>query len=77
MSHTGMTNVQFDGSTRANKAQRSSSGRLPLTNTNGNSPFAGYGMSAGLKMSNLGTTSAQGFTKPSVRPRRNIYFAKC
>jgi E3 ubiquitin-protein ligase CCNP1IP1 len=46
--------------------------RQPLANLNGNSPgpgFAGYGMSAGLKVSNPAGSGANGFSRPVVRSR--------
>lgn len=53
--------------------RRSPAGRQPLSNLNGNtvtgSGFAGYGMSAGLKISNPAGTVANGLERPVMRSR--------
>ena len=53
--------------------RRSPSGRVPLTNLNSNGSvmpgFSGYGMSAGLKVSNPPTTAIDGFANPVLRSR--------
>lgn len=53
--------------------QITSTGRSPLTSLNANiatgSGFAGYGMSAGLKVSNSAGSSVNGFARPVVRSR--------
>ncbi|PMD30578.1 hypothetical protein L207DRAFT_473535 [Hyaloscypha variabilis F] len=56
----------------AQKAQHRASPRQPLANINGNSPgsgFAGYGMSAGLKVSNPAGSGVNAFSRPVVRSR--------
>lgn len=51
--------------------QRGIPRRSPLRNFNGNgvNGFAGYGMSAGLKVSNPTETVADGFSRPMIRSR--------
>lgn len=46
--------------------------RQPLASLNGNSPgpgFSGYGMSAGMKVSNPAGSGANGFSRPVIRSR--------
>ncbi|KAE9371736.1 hypothetical protein N431DRAFT_410726 [Stipitochalara longipes BDJ] len=71
----GLTNLLGNGAPRLPEglmAQNRVSPRQPLANINGNSPgsgFAGYGMSAGLKVSNPARSGANAFSGPAVRSR--------
>jgi len=71
----GLANVPGTGAPGppgAPMAQHRVSPRQPLVNINGNSPgpgFAGYGMSAGLKVSNPAGSGAIAFSRPVVRSR--------
>jgi len=65
----GPAHAQFNGAIGTPMLQKRASPRQPLANlgTNaGNSGLAGYGMSAGMKVSNL---SANGAPRPAVRSR--------
>jgi E3 ubiquitin-protein ligase CCNP1IP1 len=57
----------------ASVPQQRISPRQPLAGLSGNSPglsgFAGYGMSAGLKVSNPAGSGGNGFARPAVRSR--------
>ena len=71
----GVSNLQFNGisGTPIPDQRISPSGRQPLSNLNANSAvgpgFAGYGMSAGLKVSNPAGSVANGVERPVIRSR--------
>ncbi|TVY33995.1 E3 ubiquitin-protein ligase [Lachnellula subtilissima] len=69
----GPSNMQFNGPIGTPMPQKRPSPRQPLVNlganTGGGSGFAGYGMSAGMKVSN--PASANGATRPLVRSRES------
>lgn len=68
----GLANLPGNSVPAAPMPQHRVSPRQPLANPNGNSPgpgFAGYGMSAGLKVSNPAGSGANGFSRPVVRSR--------
>jgi hypothetical protein len=68
-----LANLQSNGVTGTPTPQEQPSPRQPLATLNNNSisgtGFAGYGMSAGLKVSNLTGTSPNAFARPVVRSR--------
>jgi hypothetical protein len=72
----GLPNVPGNGVSGAPMPQHRISPRQPLANLNGNSPgpsgFAGYGMSAGMKVSNQAGSGASGFSRPIVRSRGKL-----
>lgn len=68
----GLANFGPNGASGTPMLQRNPTGRSPLANLNANSAgpgFTGYGMSAGLKVSNPAGSAANGFTRPQVRSR--------
>lgn len=70
-----LTNLQPNGisGTPMPHQRISPLGRQPLSNLNANAAagpgFAGYGMSAGLKVSNPAGSVANGVERPVTRPR--------
>lgn len=68
----GMNNVQPNTMAGTPMPGRTSSGRSPMATINNNSGFAGYGMSAGLKVSNPAITTANSFPRPVVRSRGSV-----
>ena len=75
----GMINMQ-PNSVAGTPMPRTGTGRSPLASLNANSTvgpgFAGYGMSAGLKVSNPAGSSVNGFSRPFVRSR-GLYKVTC
>ncbi|TVY81257.1 E3 ubiquitin-protein ligase CCNB1IP1 [Lachnellula suecica] len=69
----GPSNMQFHGVAGTPLSQKRPSPRQPLANLSnnggGSSGFAGYGMSAGMKVSNLPRTQSTGGGRPVVRSR--------
>jgi E3 ubiquitin-protein ligase CCNP1IP1 len=66
----GLANFSPNNLSTTPMLQRASTGRSPLTQLNGNnSGFAGYGMSAGLKVSNPAGSIVNNFRKPIIRSR--------
>jgi E3 ubiquitin-protein ligase CCNP1IP1 len=68
----GLANLPGNGLPAALMLQRRVSPRQPLASLNGNSPgpgFAGYGMSAGLKVSNPAESGANGLSRPVLQSR--------
>ncbi|TVY13576.1 E3 ubiquitin-protein ligase [Lachnellula arida] len=72
----GPSNMQFNGHMGTPMPQKRPSPRQPLanlgTNAGGGSGFAGYGMSAGMKVSNPASAAANGATRPLVRSKAHI-----
>jgi E3 ubiquitin-protein ligase CCNP1IP1 len=72
ISHTGLSGLETNSVSGTPMPQRSP-GRPPLTNLNGNAAiapgFSGYGMSAGLKVSNPPGTTTIGSTDVDLRSR--------
>jgi E3 ubiquitin-protein ligase CCNP1IP1 len=68
-----MANLPGNSVLGASVPQHRVSPRQPLASLNGNGPgptgFAGYGMSAGLKVSNPTGSGGNGFARPAVRSR--------
>lgn len=69
----GLGSLQSNSVPGTPMTRRSPSDRPPLGSLNGNSSvgpgFSGYGMSAGLKVSNQATTTSNGFANPIIRSR--------
>lgn len=69
----GLGSLQSNSVPGTPMPRRSPSDRPPLGSLNGNSfvgpGFSGYGMSAGLKVSNPATTTANGLVNPITRSR--------
>jgi len=67
-SRIGMASLQSNNATPVQRTN--STGRSPLSNLNGNNRFAGYGMSAGLKVSNLTGTLSDALPRSGGNSRR-------
>jgi E3 ubiquitin-protein ligase CCNP1IP1 len=76
--HIRLPSIHTGGISGVSNSQHRSMSRQPLANltTNSISPsgFAGYGLSAGLKVSNSAATVANGLGRPIVRSRGLSFF---